>query len=254
MNVWAVMMVKDELDVLPFVLDHLIAEGLDGFYIADNMSTDGTREMLARYAETVPNFFVIDDLEPGYYQQQKMNTWIRQAVELGAEYILPIDADEIWYATDRNKTLVQAVNESAADVVVARVFDMVPQPSDENTGNPLMDITHREPETEIFPCVGFKFVPDCWVTQGNHDVSHSGTRDYQSVEICHYQYRSLDQYKRKLRNGKAAYDATDLPYDLGYHWREGGALSDQQLEQRWNEYITQPGLYYYPAPVKTREV
>lgn len=250
MSIFVVMMVKDELDILPYVLDHLIEEDVDEFYIADNNSTDGTREFLHDLAVSHKNITVIDDPVVGYYQQAKMNGWIRQAVDMGADIIIPVDADEIWYA--EGTTLGKALQGMAEDVAVAPVIDMVPQNTDNVTGNPILNITFRERDLEIFPCVAFKYHPDCSIAQGNHDVSHPGSRNHSLIKIRHFQYRSYEQFCRKMRNGKAAYDATDLPGDFGIHWREGGALSDTQLFDRWTGYINQPGLYYDPSPYSGR--
>lgn len=251
-SVWAIMMVKDEIDILPFILDHLLEEEIDGFYIADNNSTDGTRDILSDYSRLNNNFHVIDDLDIAYYQQIKMNRWIQQAVTLGAEIIVPVDADEIWYSKNHSVSLANALRSMNADVAVGYVYDMIPQPTDFSTGNPTVDIVHKQTVKEVWPCVAFKYVQDCYIGQGNHTVSHPGAYDDSIIEIRHFQYRDLAQYKRKLRNGKKAYEATDLPDDFGTHWRHGGSLSDEQLELEWNNFINQPNIVYSPAPVKQR--
>jgi len=248
-----VMMVKDEIDILSHVLDHLIEEEIDSFVIADNNSLDGTRDILSDYSKEVENFYIIDDPEVGYYQQQKMTKWISRAVELGAGIIVPVDGDEIWCSIDKEISLSESLKIMKADVAVGYVYDMVPSTNEYVTDNPVTEIVYREPDRELFPCVAFKYVDGCSIAQGNHDVSHPGVRDDLVIEIYHYQYRTFEQYKRKLRNGKAAYDATDLPYGFGEHWRSGGALSDSDLLMQWNNYINQPGLFYAPAPVKIRK-
>lgn len=251
-NVWAVMMVKDEIDILPFVLDHLIEEELDGFYIADNNSTDGTRDLLSDYSRVVKNFHVIDDPDIAYYQQIKMNKWISNAVDIGADIIVPADADEIWYSKDHSISLASALRSMQCEVAVGYVYDMIPQVTDFNTGNPTVDIVHKDTTKEVWPCVAFKYVDGCNIGQGNHTISHPGNSSDNIIEIRHFQYRSLSQYKRKLRNGKIAYEATDLPNDFGTHWRYGGSLSDEQLEIEWNNYMNKTNIIYSPAPVKQR--
>lgn len=252
-SVWAVMMVKDEIDILPFILDHLLEEELDGFFIADNNSSDGTRDLLADYARKNESFHVIDDLDVAYYQQIKMNNWINQAVSLGAEIIVPVDADEVWYSKDHSISLSSALRKMTADVAIGYVYDMIPQADDFNTDNPTVDIVHKDSTKEVWPCVAFKYVPGCSIGQGNHTVNHPGVYDDSIIEIRHFQYRNFDQFKRKLRNGKLAYEATDLPDDFGTHWRRGGSMSDEQLEAEWNNFINKPNLIYSPAPVKLRK-
>ena len=41
-NIWAVLMVKNESDIIFNTICHLAEEGIDGVLIADNMSTDNT--------------------------------------------------------------------------------------------------------------------------------------------------------------------------------------------------------------------
>ena len=45
-QIWGVTVVRDELDVLPLTLAHLLAQGVDHVLVADNRSVDGTREWL----------------------------------------------------------------------------------------------------------------------------------------------------------------------------------------------------------------
>lgn len=249
-TIFCVSMVKDEIDIFPYVIDHLMAEGVDAFYIADNMSTDGTRDYLSDMAKEYDNFYVIDDKEVGYYQQIKMQQWIEEAVKLGAGIILPVDADECWYAKDPNTTLSEALKNMPVDVAIGRVYDMIPRGFDVVFKNPMKTITFRESHYSTMPCVAYRWHPDAYIAPGNHDVGHPGTRSDDVIEIRHYQYRSFNQMRRKVRNGKNAYDHTDLPEGIGYHWRVQGSMDNDELLQRWNELINQPGLIYDPAPVK----
>src|SRR5688572_11654372 len=70
-EVWAVTMVRNEADILPLVLDHFEAQGVDRILVSDNGSTDGTLEMLEdRSAQG--RVVLARDLEPAYYQAAKM--------------------------------------------------------------------------------------------------------------------------------------------------------------------------------------
>lgn len=242
-------MFKDEEDIIVPILKHMLAEGIEHFYIADNNSTDGTRDILEDFArEYKGTFIIVDDLEIGYYQAQKMNRFIDAAVELGAEIILPFDADELIFSRNKIYTLAEAIQNMPHPITVATVWDMVPQPTDINTGNPVKDIVYREAVVKGLPSIAYRYEPGSSIVMGNHDVNRSGDRDDQTIGIRQYQYRSFEQYKRKLRNGKKAYDATDLPDCFGSHWRVGGTLSDEALHAKWQEFINQPGLIYDPSP------
>lgn len=243
-NVFAIAMVKNEDDILHHVLNHLLTQDVDHFIVADNMSNDNTLLILDSFDERYPGkFTILEDREPGYYQAQKMNSLMAAAVDQGADIILPFDADEIFLAHDKNKTVGQVLRESPHPVQVAEVWDMVGVPK---TYNVLVDMCWREPVIKSLPSVAFRWEPGSQILQGNHGVTHSGTKDCDSLWVRHYQYRSLSQFKQKVRQGKQAYDATTLPIGEGYHWRIKGAMSDEQIEQEWNNILNQPGLIYDP--------
>ena len=77
MAVVAVTMVKNEADVIETTIRHIAAH-VDHVIVADNGSTDGTRELL----DELP-CEVIDDPDPAYYQSRKMSAladyaaWLR---------------------------------------------------------------------------------------------------------------------------------------------------------------------------------
>jgi len=96
-QVWAVTMVRNELDVLPLVLDHLEAQGVDQVLVADNGSTDGTLEMLQARASQ-GRLLLARDSEAAYYQAAKMTLLARAAWRAGADWVVPFDADELWFA------------------------------------------------------------------------------------------------------------------------------------------------------------
>lgn len=48
-SVWGITRVKDEVDVLGYTLDHMASEGLDGIFIVDNGSTDGTERVVQAF-------------------------------------------------------------------------------------------------------------------------------------------------------------------------------------------------------------
>jgi hypothetical protein len=96
--VFAVGMVKDEADVIGHTVDHLFSEGVDGVIVADNGSTDGTRDLLAARKTQGAALEIVDDPELGYYQAEKMSRLAERAHRLGAEWVIPFDADELWWS------------------------------------------------------------------------------------------------------------------------------------------------------------
>lgn len=247
-KVFYISMVKNELDILPFIYQQLLLEDIDGFVIADNMSEDGTRDFLADFANQNSNVTIVDDYEIGYYQSAKMNRLIDKAVSFGADHIIAADADEYWYTINRQDTLGNCLRTMECDVAVATVWDMVPMMG--GYDNPLIDFKYREPYVKALPSVAYRWREGAYVTMGNHDVIHSANRAYDLIAIRHFQYRSYDQFVSKLRNGRAAYEATTLPGEVGAHWRHGGLMTEDELRSRWEEIINQRELIFDPVPLR----
>ena len=92
MKLVGVMMVRNEADVLAINLRHHFGQGIDEFLIVDNGSSDGTDRILESFAEDGRLRWVRDS---GPYNQSGITTDLaREAGSLGADWVVPIDADE----------------------------------------------------------------------------------------------------------------------------------------------------------------
>ena len=246
MTLVAVMMVRDEADVIGYTLRHLLAEGVDHVIVADNLSTDATPEILAGFAAADGRVSVQVDGEVGYYQDRKMSGLARQAFDLGAEWVLPCDADEVFYAN--GGTLAEHFGRCDLDVVEACVWDHIATDDDDPAeSNPFLRIRHRRQYPQRMAKVAFRAHPDARLHMGNHDVDRPGERGG-GLYARHFQYRSYEQMVRKLTNGREAYEASDLHAMYGTHWREGGARSAAEHDAEWRRLCDEPGLIEDVAP------
>lgn len=248
-KLFVVGMVKNEEDIIYHNLNYLLTQDVDHFIISNNLSTDSTDDILHDFKSKYPDLFtILQDNEIGYFQSIKMNKLIYQAASAGATHIIPLDADEFWFTYSGN-TLGFDIKNMNVEKTFAKVFDMVPKDNCYQFGdNPLEKILYQEPLIKALPSVAFKFIDGCSIIQGNHDVIMNGSENSDILYIKHYQYRTFEQFKFKLRNGKVVYDATNLPEGFGGHWRSGGSLSDDQLLIQWNSYIGQSDLIFSPSP------
>lgn len=245
MTLWATMMVRNEDDILGWTIAHLLNEGVDGILVADNLSTDETPDILQAFAE-VDNVVIVQDEVVGYDQSEKMTSLAHQAAELGADWVLPCDADEWFYWTDG--TLAEFVERCTVDVVTASGWDhLVTLEDDPVDANPYTRIRHRRVEPQKFGKVMFRYHPDVVVDFGNHFVEHPGIKA-RGLNYRHYQYRSLEQFKAKVRHGAKAANLADLPPMYAAHWRADAELDDRAIEERWNVLCREPGLIVDPAP------
>lgn len=236
------MMVRDEADVIGWTLTHLKNQGIDRVIVADNLSEDDTRVIAERFDFVT----IVDDPEPGYYQADKMTRLARMAYDLGAEWVLPNDADEVFYS--RHGLLKEFFASCDDDVVEACVWDHIVTDDDDVTvPNPFLRISHHRQYPQKMPKVAFRAHPDVELAMGNHDVKRPGSRGG-GLFCRHFQYRSYEQMVRKLTNGREAYEASDLHPMYGTHWREGGARTDAEHWTEWRRLCEEPGLLEDPCP------
>lgn len=254
MNLWAVSMVKDELDVIGHTIAHLDGQGVAGIIVADNMSTDGTYEALEGL-KTDCELVITRDREQGYYQSRKMTALVHRAFARGADWVIPFDADELWYNAVGD--LHAAFDRSRSDCLQAALHNYFPTKHDNiNEPNPFLRITHRDLHPAPLPKVAVHAHPNVVIEQGNHDANASAPfrKARSTLEVAHFPWRSPEQYERKIRNGASAYRKTNLPEDVGAHWRQHGTLLDREgsraLRVVFETYFTDPDmeLERQPAP------
>ncbi len=267
-GVWGVSMMRDEADVAYHTVRHLAGEGLDGIIVADNLSGDATRAELERARTDLANgtpweraceLIIVEDDEPGYYQSAKMTALAATAAkEHGAKWIVPFDADELWYTRGDRLGIVLGALGSYVAGVQALLYNHFPSSIDPPGVNPFETIQWRQRVAGALPKVAFRWTPDIVILQGNHAIAGaSGMISRGSVELRHFPYRTFDQFCHKAQMGAAAYAATDLPASEGAHWREYGAILERhgvsalrEVYERWFWFLApvEGGLVLDPAP------
>lgn len=260
MAVWGVAMVKDEADVIEGTVRHMAAE-VDRLLVADNGSTDGTRDILDQLARTLP-LTVVDDPEPAYYQSAKMTALADKAYAEGARWVVPFDADELWWAEHRVSDICRSAHPRST-VVYAALHDHIASADDVATPDPFRAMVWRRRDPQGLPKVAIRWIPGATIRQGNHGVEHpGGERGDWRLSICHFPYRSAEQMRRKAVAGAAAYAATDLPEGMGEHWRSYGRLVDRHgpgvMDDIWARYRfelspSDAGLVHEVAPYRRWE-
>lgn len=257
-----VSMVRDELDILPYTLRRMMRQ-LDHLIISDNRSIDGTREWLAEFAADNAVTVLHDD-DPAYFQSEKMTHLAYLAKDMGADWVIPFDADEVWVGLEH-------LQEVDATVVQVHLYNHVPTDLDERGGeiigallhDPWVRINYLRPKPGPLPKVCFRPLTGFVLDQGNHSVHFPGPVDptfMNEMHIRHMPYRTPEQMIRKALNGAEAYAAAgdSLPYSMGQHWRDYANLVESQGEDALIEVFytwffsrdpDNEGLVFSPCPI-----
>lgn len=220
MTTFGVSLVKDEADIIGPVLTHMLGQ-VDRVIVADNGSTDGTREILEQL-----DVEIVDDPDRAHYQSRKMTALAARAAAQGATWIVPFDADEWWYSPfGRIADVLADINDEWL-IATADLFDHVATGADPDEPDPTVRIGWRRRHPLPLPKVAVRYQPGLVIEEGNHSA-HFGFRAAPipgRLVVHHFPYRSPEHFVAKVRKGSAAIGATDLPVTVGAHWRQYGEL------------------------------
>ena len=249
MSVIAVSVVRDEADIIETTIRQLVGEGVDHLIVADNLSTDDTPKILRRLVDDGLPITVEQDDDPAHNQGVKITRLAQQAAKMGATWVLPFDADELWYSPNPDHTIATALAALPVevDVVAAFGYDHLAR-SAENERDRRLSPWRRKTEQPL-PKVAFRARLDRKVAEGNHGCTPAHQPVRGPLAFRHYQYRSHAQMIRKVRQGSAALALADVPEHTGQHWHDAAELSDAEIVERFQALQMDFNIVYDPAPL-----
>jgi hypothetical protein len=115
MKIAGITMVRNEIDVIEFCIEHHLAQGLDYIFICDNGSTDGTLEYLKNKSSSDSRVILYE--EAGNFHQEKIiNKLSALAYENNCQWVVPFDADELWFSEDTLKINLSNITEASVKI------------------------------------------------------------------------------------------------------------------------------------------
>jgi hypothetical protein len=189
-----------EADIIGTTVAHLQAEGVERIYAAD-ASADGTREIMRDLGVTV-----IVDNDPFHYQPKWTEVLAELARQDGADWVIPFDADEFWYATD-GRTIPEALTDVPPEIigVNARMWEH-------------NDWDNRQPSPKPLPKVAVRAVEGMRFAEGNHACFLPGDYRWEILDLREIQFRGFDHMCRKSRERTDRLDPS-LGAGFGAHQR-----------------------------------
>jgi len=240
-----VSMFRNERDVAEHVIRHMLDE-CDFVVVADNNSDDGTRQAIEAIGD--PRLHIFEEPSYAYNQATTMKRMADEARARGALWVVPFDFDEWWDSAGGRIADVLRAMPDGVEFTATRTADMIPQPTDPDDPNPFRRITHTRPDSLWSQVSARKvaYVPadDRIPLQGNHGIVGMAPWDVPvgPLRLRHYPFRSFEQAAAKLRHGREAILAANLPTSSGTHWQKWGAYSDAELRAWWAEWTDPAGL------------
>lgn len=249
MKLSAVMMVRNESLILPINMAYHRSLGVDEFWIVDNGSSDGTGEFLAASQRSHGDVRWQSDPDPP--DQSDLTTSLAaQAIEAGADWILPIDADEFWW-TEYGALKPRLSKNRDAGALVCSVDNFVQRRSViKEKPNALMTMTYRADPIGTMASarglvesgeIGFveivyppkqilRSTPDLVIGPGNHSARNLAgpAEETSEIRVLHAPIRSRSALMRRAQDGKRQAPTPSGP-NAGWHLRRWAKLADEGL-------------------------
>jgi glycosyltransferase involved in cell wall biosynthesis len=143
--VYGLLVVRNEVDIIRTNVLYHLSLGLDRLLIVDNGSSDGTDRVLRELGEKDPRR-VRWTREEGLWRAGDFFTRLaREAYREGADWVVPIDADEFWHAPGGD--LRRVLEESEAGALGAPGLNFIQRrEQEESSPDALLHMTRRVPE------------------------------------------------------------------------------------------------------------
>ncbi len=212
MRIVFTLLVRDEADVVEANLAYHLALGVDHVIVTDHRSSDGTTEILERFAGDGRLTLIRERSE-----ELRQSDWVTRMARLaatkhGADWVINGDADEFWWPRDGTLRDVLAAIPARFGALRGLWRNFVPRPEDGRPFHERMTV-RRRPATELADPfhaqvkVVHRAHPEVVVTQGNHDALGAPLlliREWLPFEVLHFPVRSAEQARRKFRVARTA--------------------------------------------------
>ncbi len=278
MQVYGLLVARNEVDIIRTNVLYHLSLGLDQLLVVDNGSSDGTDQVLRELSQKDPRVRWTRD-EGLFYHARVATELAREAYREGADWVVPIDADEFWYAPGGNFRSI--LEESEAGALRARLLNFFQRrEQEESSPDALLHMTRRIREPVVTERGNRKLARELvesqrigklelelnkWISRptaaidinwGNHRVEGIAgglKRETHEIVCLHAPIRSQTRLNGKAEVGERSEEAGSTNPSEAWHVKRWRRLRDEGLlEQEWaaNSYAGE-FLDVYGVPHKT---
>jgi hypothetical protein len=221
------LLVRDNQDLIAANIAYHLSRGVDQVIVTDNGSVDATRAIVQDFARA-GNITLIDEAGDDYNQPLWVTRMARAAAEMGADWVIHNDADEMWWPIEGNlKSTLERVPPECGSVIVQRSNMLPARVLD---GHPFQRMVFRDLRSlnglgnPLPGKIAHRAVTDVEVHVGNHSVSSVALGppiETSDMIVFHYPYLGYAQFERKIATGGAAFARNAVfPPVVGDVWRQ----------------------------------
>ena len=234
------LLARDEVDIIESWLSFHLNAGADFVVATDNLSVDGTTEILERYAREGHVHLI---REPG--EDLRQDEWVTRmarlaATDFGADWVINSDADEFWWPRGASLADVLDAIPDRYGTVGAFLRTFVPRPDSDAPFSERLTVRFSALAPINDPASLFKPIrkvihrghPEIRLTRGNHAVIDSPfapLRGWFPVEVFHFPLRSLEQCEHKAALQGTAFEKYVARPPTAYHAKMFEALKEGTL-------------------------
>jgi len=200
--------VRDEADIVEAHVRHN-ATLVDRMIVLDHGSTDRTSEILAELVREGLPLTVVNDPDVGQFQVRRIKRLVRRAIdEFGAEWIVPLDADE-FLAPGPNECVPPAGTDRSVPLKM-RWTTYVPRDQDDPTQiNPALRLAHRtvggQPDGKVIVSAHLLRDERVELSEGNHILMRDGVEvkavETDRLRLAHFPIRGRNHLSAKAMSG-----------------------------------------------------
>ncbi|HEX9016892.1 MAG TPA: glycosyltransferase family 2 protein [Chloroflexota bacterium] len=252
-SITGISMVRNEVDIIRTTLLYHLGSGVDRIMVLDNGSTDGTDRVLETMSRADPRIVWERDDMP-FLQADVFTNLARRALQEGADWVLPFDADEFWYAP---RGLKRVLADTSAVMLRVKLTNFIQRREQAETRpRGLLTMTRRTAEPvgpleatfELTTSRKIAHVeamhPPKWifrptstvqVSHGNHFVTGlvGGVEDTDEIVCCHAALRSRARMESKGLHGRRVEETKERPGE-SWHVRRFRRLQQEgRLDEEW---------------------
>lgn len=250
-RVFGLLVVRDGADLIRANVLHHLGLGLERLLVLDNGSGDGTQDHLRRLARTLPIELEIDG---GPFEHAEfINRLADRARTAGADWLLPIDADEFFVPAE---PLPGLLGRSDAGALRIEVVNFVQRHRRRTpSARTLLTMDHRpahtipQPEARYHvaagewsmvevawqPKVVVRAAGRAWIQIGSHGVDDPpGPVEATDRIVClHAPLRDRSRIEARVEHGRR-HAAAGAPGDIGWQSRDLDLAADTKTLWRAN--------------------